>query len=107
VGGVDRRLSYYCLHKLEDEDTSELYPTNVACKLDRRTLAVPTTSIAASMSRLRECSTVAADELEWLPSTCAIACAPMASRCSIGIVTVSGDREASRTHGQSTRTGWT
>ena len=27
-----------CLHKLEDDNTGELYPTNVACKLlDRRT----------------------------------------------------------------------
>ena len=27
-----------CLHKLEDEETGELFPTNVACKLlDRRT----------------------------------------------------------------------
>ena len=27
-----------CLHKLEDDETGDLYPTNVACKLlDRRT----------------------------------------------------------------------
>jgi uncharacterized protein len=62
-----------CLLKLEDEDTGELYYTDVACRLldlgtcrctsypERRSL-VPT-CVVLSPERL--------DALDWLPSTCA------------------------------------
>ena len=62
-----------CLHKLECEDTGELYPTNVACKLlDRRT------GLCSDYKHRRkfvsDCVVLTpgkVDELDWLPSTCA------------------------------------
>ncbi|MGN6357598.1 MAG: YcgN family cysteine cluster protein [Novosphingobium sp.] len=62
-----------CLHKVEDEDTGEVYPTNVACKL----LDLKTARCSDYRSRrmfvpdcLRLTPRLAA-ELSWLPATCA------------------------------------
>lgn len=62
-----------CLHKVEDEDTGHIYPTNVACKLldlkscqcsdyKNRRLHVPD-CIRLARGRIGDYS--------WLPSTCA------------------------------------
>jgi len=62
-----------CLHKLEDEDTGELYPTNVACKLlDRRSGQCG--DYANRARHVADCVQLTPgklDSLEWLPSTCA------------------------------------
>src|SRR4051794_32027828 len=62
-----------CLHKLEDEDTGELYPTNVACELlDRRNGGC--TDYTHRKKRVADCVVLKKDrldELEWLPVTCA------------------------------------
>ena len=62
-----------CLHKLEDADTGEVYPTNVACRL----LDLGTARCADYRHRkamvpdcLRLTPKLAA-QLEWLPETCA------------------------------------
>lgn len=62
-----------CLHKVEDEDTGEVYPTNVACKL----LDLQTAQCSDYRNRrmfvpdcLRLTPRLAA-ELTWLPATCA------------------------------------
>ena len=62
-----------CLHKLEDEDTGELYATNVACRLlDRRNGRC--FDYKNRMRRVSDC--VKLDRrnlaaLDWLPETCA------------------------------------
>ncbi len=62
-----------CLVKLEDEDTHELYVTNVSCRL----LDIETCRCCDYEHRLQKVSTcllLAADKLEplnWLPETCA------------------------------------
>ena len=62
-----------CLVKLEDEDTHELYVTNVSCHL----LDIETCRCRDYEQRLQKvpmCLSLAADKLEplnWLPETCA------------------------------------
>jgi len=62
-----------CLVKLEDEDTDELYLTNVACRL----LDIDTCRCMDYQNRLQKvsmCVSLTAEnlsELEWLPETCA------------------------------------
>lgn len=62
-----------CLHKVEDEDTGRVWPTNVACKL----LDLKTGRCSDYRNRrahvpdcLRLTPRLAA-EIEWLPDTCA------------------------------------
>jgi uncharacterized cysteine cluster protein YcgN (CxxCxxCC family) len=62
-----------CLHKVEDEDTGRVWPTNVACKLldlktacckdyrNRRAYVPDCVRLTPKLAR----------ELPWLPSTCA------------------------------------
>src|SRR5512145_999311 len=62
-----------CLHKLEDEETGELFPTNVACKLLDRRMG-QCTDYARRKSLVADCvklDPARLDELEWLPTTCA------------------------------------
>ncbi|MDG2242678.1 MAG: YcgN family cysteine cluster protein [Rhodospirillaceae bacterium] len=62
-----------CLHKLQDADTDEIFPTNVACRL----LDVETcrcTDYSNRKVKVPDCvqlSPKTAGTLNWLPSTCA------------------------------------
>ena len=62
-----------CLHKLEDEETGLLYPTNVACALlDRRNGRC--TDYAHRKSRVVDCVVLdrsSVGKLDWLPESCA------------------------------------
>jgi uncharacterized cysteine cluster protein YcgN (CxxCxxCC family) len=97
-----------CLHKLEDDETGELYPTNVACKLlDRRN------GRCTNYSRRR---TLVADcvhldrrnlgKLDWLPETCAYRLRAAGKPLPEWHYLISGSRESVHEAGQSTR-GWT
>jgi len=62
-----------CMHKLEDEDTGEVYYTDLACKLlDLKTCRC--TDYANRAKRVSDCLLLSVDnkkEFEWLPATCA------------------------------------
>lgn len=62
-----------CMHKVEDEDTGEVFYTDVACRLlDLETCRC--TDYANRTREVMECLTLSLDEPEafrWLPNTCA------------------------------------
>ena len=62
-----------CLHKLEDEDTDEIYFTDVACRyLDDETCQCP--HYETRQSLVPDCLTIYPDwgkKFNWLPDTCA------------------------------------
>ncbi len=97
-----------CLHKLEDEETGELVPTSVACRLlDRRT------GLCSNYRHRRqfvsECVRLTlrdVAEIDWLPSTCAYRLRGLGLPLPEWHYLVSGDREAVHRAGQSVR-GWT
>lgn len=97
-----------CIHKLEDEDTGDLYPTNVACRmLDRR--AGQCRDYAHRHSHVPDCITLTpklAREIEWLPSTCAYVLRGDGNPLPDWHHLVCGDREEIHRRGQSVR-GWT
>ncbi len=97
-----------CLHKLEDEDSGELHPTNVACKLlDRKTSQC--TDYTHRRKYVSDCVVLhrdRLDELEWLPSTCAYRLRGDDQPLFEWHYLISGDRESVHAAGQSTR-GWT
>ena len=97
-----------CVHKLEDEETGELYPTNVACELlDRRQGRC--TDYAHRKSRVADCVVLKKDrldKLEWLPETCAYKLRAAGKPLPDWHYLVSGSRETVHEAGQSTR-GWT
>lgn len=97
-----------CLHKLEDEETGEVFPTNVACRLlDRRNgtckdyrnrkTFVPD-CVQLTPAKLRE--------LEWLPTTCAYRLVADGQPLYEWHHLISGSRETVHEAGVSTR-GWT
>ncbi len=65
-----------CLHKLQDEDTDEIYITRIACKL----LDLQSCRCREYNKRLEKvpmCEKIRPDnlnQLPWLPSTCAYRC---------------------------------
>ena len=62
-----------CMHKLEDEETGEVYYTDVACRLlDLDSCRC--VDYAKRAKEVAECFVLSADEpemFEWLPATCA------------------------------------
>jgi uncharacterized cysteine cluster protein YcgN (CxxCxxCC family) len=62
-----------CMHKLEDEETGEVFFTDIACKLlDIETCRCR--NYAARSKLVKTCLTLAVDKTEvfaWLPGTCA------------------------------------
>jgi uncharacterized protein len=62
-----------CVHKLEDEETGELFPTNVACKLLDRHSGL-CSDYKHRRAYVPECVRLTprlAATLEWLPESCA------------------------------------
>ena len=61
-----------CVHKLEDDETGELFPTNVACRLlDPRTAQCK--DYLNRKARVPECvrlTPAKLDTIDWLPSSC-------------------------------------
>ena len=77
-----------CLHKLEDEETGLLYPTNVACELlDRRNgMCI---DYAHRKKRVADCVVLnrkSIGSLDWLPESCAYRLRPKVSPFSPGII---------------------
>ncbi len=97
-----------CLHKLEDEDTGALWPTNVACKLlDRHSGRC--SDYRHRRMYVSECLRLTLREVEtvdWLPSTCAYALRARSEALPDWHYLVSNDREAVHRAGESVR-GWT
>lgn len=61
-----------CVHKLEDDDTGEIFPTNVACRLlDGRTARCK--DYPNRKAHVPECvrlTPAVLDTIDWLPSSC-------------------------------------
>lgn len=97
-----------CIHKLEDEETGEVLPTNVACRLlDRR--SGQCSDYRRRHAFVPECVRLTPsklDQLDWLPSTCAYRLIRDGRSLYDWHHLVSGDREAVHRAGVSVR-GWT
>lgn len=97
-----------CIHKLEDDETGELMPTNVACKLlDRR--SGQCTDYRHRRIHVPECVRLTpklVEELDWLPSTCAYLLLHQGQPLPDWHPLLTGDPESVHAAGQSVR-GWT
>ena len=97
-----------CLHKLEDDETGELFRTNVACKLlDRRSGRC--SDYRGRFAYVPDCIRLTArsvGDLEWLPSTCAYRLRAAGESLPEWHYLICGDREAVHRAGMSVR-GWT
>jgi uncharacterized protein len=97
-----------CIHKLEDEDTGDLYPTNVACRmLDRRQGQCK--DYPNRLSHVPDCVQLTPDKarsIEWLPSSCAYVLRSDGRPLPDWHHLVCGDREEIHRQGHSVR-GWT
>jgi uncharacterized cysteine cluster protein YcgN (CxxCxxCC family) len=97
-----------CIHKLEDAETGDLYPTNVACRLldghtgrcrdYRHRHAYVPDCVRLTPAKLRR--------MDWLPVTCAYRLIDEGKPLPEWHYLVCGDREAVHRAGQSVR-GWT
>ena len=97
-----------CLHKLEDEETGEIFRTNVACKLlDRRSARC--SDYRGRFAYVPDCIRLTLRTLgdhEWLPSTCAYRLRAAGESLPEWHYLICGDREAVHRAGMSVR-GWT
>lgn len=97
-----------CLHKLEDEDTGRIYPTNVACRL----LDLETARCGDYKHRRRhvpDCLTLtkrSVADIEWLPQSCAYRLRAEGRPLPEWHYLVCGDRDAVHRAGESI-VGWT
>ncbi len=97
-----------CVHKLEDEETGELLPTNVACRLLDRTSGF-CSDYKHRHAYVAECVRLTArntTQIDWLPATCAYRLRAAGKPLPDWHYLVSGDRESVHRAGQSVR-GWT
>jgi uncharacterized cysteine cluster protein YcgN (CxxCxxCC family) len=97
-----------CLHKVEDETTGKVYPTNVACRLlDRETARC--TNYRGRKAFVPDCIRLSAASIGsygWLPSTCAYRLRAEGKPLPEWHYLLCGDREAVHRAGMSIR-GWT
>lgn len=97
-----------CVHKLEDEETGELLPTNVTCRLlDRRSGRC--TDYRHRKALVPECVRLVPeklDQIDWLPSTCAYLLLHRGQGLPEWHPLVTGDPESVHRAGMSVR-GWT
>lgn len=97
-----------CVHKLEDEETGELFATNVACKLlDRHSGRC--SDYRHRRAYVPECVRLTpklARTLDWLPDSCAYRLRAEGKPLPDWHHLVSGDPEAVHRAGMSVR-GWT
>jgi uncharacterized protein len=97
-----------CLHKLEDDLSGEVHPTNVACKLlDRHSCRC--SNYRGRRAFVPDCVRLTADKVEtfgWLPSTCAYRLRAAGKPLPEWHYLVTGDRESVHQAGMSVR-GWT
>jgi uncharacterized cysteine cluster protein YcgN (CxxCxxCC family) len=97
-----------CLHKVEDADTGEVYPTNVACKLLDRNSGF-CSNYRGRRAYVPDCVRLTAGkvgQLSWLPLTCAYRLRSEGRALPGWHYLICGDREAVHRAGQSVR-GWT
>jgi uncharacterized cysteine cluster protein YcgN (CxxCxxCC family) len=97
-----------CLHKLEDEETGAVFPTNVACRLlDRKNgLCRDYKNRRAFVPDCVQLTPAKVADLEWLPSTCAYRLVAEGKPLYDWHYLISGSRETVHQAGVSTR-GWT
>ncbi len=97
-----------CVHKLEDEETGELIPTNVACRLlDRRSgLCRNYRQRHAFVPECVRLTPAKAREIDWLPTTCAYRLLAEGRPLREWHPLISGDPESVHRAGISVR-GWT
>jgi uncharacterized protein len=97
-----------CLHKVEDDETGRVYPTNVACKLlDRESGRC--SNYRGRRAFVPDCIRLTADmvdRLSWLPSTCAYRLRAAGEALPAWHYLICGDRDAVHRAGMSVR-GWT
>lgn len=97
-----------CLHKLEDEDTGDYYPTNVACRqLDRRNAQCR--DYPNRKMLVPDCIQLRLDnlaEFDWLPRTCGYRLRAEGQPLPAWHHLNTGSRESVHEAGASTR-GWT
>lgn len=94
-----------CLHKVEDDETGRIYPTNVACKL----LDVKTARCSDYKHRrvyVPDCLRLTQGKIDdyfWLPSTCAYVLRDAEQPLPEWHYLVSGSRETIHEAGQSVK----
>jgi uncharacterized protein len=97
-----------CVHKLEDSESGELYPTNVGCRLlDRKNGRC--TDYSNRKTLVPDCTILDRRNLgkfDWLPESCAYRLRAAGEPLPQWHYLVSGSRETVHEAGQSTR-GWT
>jgi uncharacterized protein len=97
-----------CLHKLEDEETGAVFPTNVACRLlDRKNgLCRDYKNRRTFVPDCVQLTPAKVADLDWLPSTCAYRLVAEGKPLYEWHYLISGSRETVHQAGVSTR-GWT